>query len=308
MKTFSLIALFVFVVVSGASAQTNQPPLPPPSNSAADLWRRVLAMTEQEREAFITSKPVTAQPYLRGKVREYLALTASERESRLVALELRATMLPLMKMSPKARAEHLQQLPERKRREFEQRLLTWDILPPPLKKDVLENETVVRLFVESQQSGASREQLLAEMSPQRREEMQRKLDEWDNMQVERQEQIFASVHRFFELDEKNRSRTLAALSDVDRAKLMPTLSAFDRMPKEQRELALDGFKRFKQLSPTDQQEFIRTAQRWEAMKEADKRLWRKIVGSLRNSALPTPPFPPGTLRPARVSTVGTEPQ
>jgi hypothetical protein len=233
-----------------------------------------------------------------------MALPESEREARLVALELRATMLPLMKMPAGVRAQQLQMLPDRKRREIEQRLLTWDILPPPLQKDVLENETVVRLFVESQQSGASREQLLAEMSPQRREEMQRKLADWDNMQSERQDQIFASVQRFFELDEKTRSRTLAALSEGDRAKLMPTLSAFDRMPKDQRERALDGFKRFKQLSPTDQQEFLRTAQRWEAMKEADKRLWRRIVASMRNSSPLSPPYPPGSsaLRTSRVST------
>jgi hypothetical protein len=305
----SIAVIFTFAAVSIALGQERpaprSAPIPPATaaaTAATDLWRRVLAMNAEQREEFIQSKPASAQVYLRSKVREYLALSPAEQEARLAALELRSMMLSLMKLSAPVRAQQLQALSAVKRKEVERRLLTWDILPPPLQKDVLENETVVRLFIESRQSGASREQLLADMPPQRRQEVEKKLEAWDSMTGEKQDQVFASVERFFELDEKTRSRTLGELSDRDRARLMPTLSAFDRMPKEQRDRALEGFRRFKQLSAAEQQEFVRTAQRWEAMKESDKRLWRQIVISLRSAPMPPPPTPPA--RTSKVSAAG----
>ena len=84
------------------------PPAVSMNNAATELWRRVLAMTESDREAFITSKPAAAQDYLRGKVKEYLALSPADREARLRGLEMRAMMLPLMKMPYSTRLQYLQ--------------------------------------------------------------------------------------------------------------------------------------------------------------------------------------------------------
>jgi hypothetical protein len=55
------------------------------------------------------------------------------------------------------------------------------------------------------------------------------------------------------------------------------------LPPTKRELAVKGLMKFKALSPSEQQEFMRTATRWQNMTEKERELWRQIT---------SPPMPP----------------
>jgi len=291
-RKFSATLLWVCAAGWLASAQaptpaTRKAPAPPaPIGVAAptQIFRRLLAMTDAEREQFLAQKGTNVQAFLRGKVQEYLALSQSEREARLQALELRAYMLPLMKMPAVSRQAHLESIPADRRKDVEQRLRLWDIMPPPLKNDVLQNETAIRIFVQSRASGTPENP--AGLTPQQRDEY----EAWKALPPERREHMIAHFDTFFGLDPNKQRRTLGILSDTERARLQPTLAALDGMTKTQREEVVEGFKKFKGLSPSEQHEFLRTAARWQAMTEKERDLWRHLAVQLRNT--PPPPMPP----------------
>ncbi|HMJ91113.1 MAG TPA: DUF3106 domain-containing protein [Candidatus Acidoferrum sp.] len=284
----------------GPALQQLQPPLPVFTNTGLHSFRRLLAMNEAEREAFIVGRSKEAQPILRAKVPEYLALTAEAREARLQSLELRALLLPLMSMAEPQRTLHLQTLPPEKRKVVEERLRTWTILPTPLAKDVLENEAAVRFFLQSQ-SSTEREAMLTNMSPQQRVELQKSMARLDAMPPERREMAVRNVERYFALDAKERDQTLSALSDRERAMVTNALERLSILPPEQRGPAVEGLKKFKGLSAAEQQQFLRGAARWQLMPEKERQLWRDLV--TRTRITPPPPMPPSPemLRPRALS-------
>lgn len=295
----------IFLVVVSASAALAQTPPPPPipqtiTNSPVAVFRRLLAMNESERGQFIGARPVEAQAYLRAKVQEYLALSPADREARLQSLELRALLLPLMKMSEAQRASQIELLPPDKRKLVEERLRTWAVLPPPLAKDVLENEAAVRFFLHSQ-SSSEREAMLSSMSPQQRSDLQRNIERLDALSPARREMAVRNVERYFAFDSKQREQTLSALSDQERALVTNALARLSTLPPDERGQAVEGLRKFKGLSLADQQQFLRSAQRWQSMPEKERQLWRELVA--RTRLTPPPPLPPSPemLRPRRVS-------
>ncbi len=298
----SRIASAIFLagaLLVGAFNGLAQPPaLPkPPSipNAAAptEVFRKLLAMGEAERASFIAAKPEASQQILRAKVKEYLTLAPAAREARLQSLELRWYMLPLMKLPGAERARAMTALPEDKRSLVEPRLRTWDILPPPLKLEVLENESVVRFFVQAQESGTSHEELLRTLSPAQRAQMESDFGRWTNVPPARRERMFANVDRFFgQLDPKARTKTLRKLDEPERAQMQRTLKTFEGLPEAQRQRLVDGFKKFKDLAPADRQAFLKSADQWQTMSDKDRQLWRLIINQTRRPpALPIPPFP-----------------
>jgi hypothetical protein len=297
----SLLLFAGFCIACAQGATFPQPPMPFVTNSGAHVFRRLVAMDENQREEFIEGRSKEAQVLLRAKVREYLALTAEDREVRLQALELRALLLPLMSMEESQRAAHVQFLPADKRKVVENRLRTWAILPPPLAKDVLENEAAVRFFLQSQ-SSTEREAMLGSMSPQQRADLQKNMARLEAMSPERREMAVRNVELYFALDSKQRDQTLSALSDNERAMVTNALTQLSVLPPTQRGQAVEGLKKFKGLSAADQQQFLRGAARWQSMPEKERQLWRDLIARTRLSPPPPMPPSPGSLRPQRIST------
>jgi hypothetical protein len=292
----SVIGLVVIVAAAGSQTPSPTPPaapLPPVAASASavtDLWRRVLAMDDAQREAFISSKPAASQAFLRSKVQEFLVLPPEKREMRLRALELRAYMLPLMRLPAPARAQQIEQLPSDKRSDVKKRLLTWDIMPPQLQKDVLENEAAIRLVMESGNRNASREELLAAVAPARRAEMETNLIRWNEISPAQQDQMVSNFERYFGQPLEERGKALRTLNEGDLAIITPTLNKLERMPDGERDRVLDGIRKFKSLPPAAQKDFVRAAAKWQAMTDKDRQLWRQLVTTIH--ARSGPPMPP----------------
>ncbi len=309
MKWWSMFAGWVGALLCAAGVAIAQTiaPAPPPiplGASPADLFRRILGTNEAGREAFIATKSPEARRILRAKVAEFLALSPEAREARLLSLDLRFYLLPLMKLSSSDRTRAIAALPENKRTMVQSRLLTWDILPPPLKQEVLENESVVRLFIQAQESGASHAQWLASLPAAQREQVVNDFRRWTNLPPARREQMFSSVERFFgTADPKVRSRALNVMSDGERAEMERTLAVFDGLPAEQRDRIVEGFKKFKDLAPDERQAFLKSADEWRTMSEKDRHLWRRIVNHTRHPI--NPPMPPVGAGRRGVSLVGT---
>lgn len=266
------------------------PPAPAPSaGSPVQLFRKLLATNSAGRAAWLATRPPATRDFVEAKLREYEALTAPQRDARLHGLELRWYMRSFMPLSPADRAPRLATLPEADRTLLRQRLGRWDILPPQLKKDVLENENLLRIVVAT--GASNRMDSLAALPAAQREELLRQHERWNELPADRREQILQRFNEFFELRDAERNRVVAKLTDTERAQMEQTLSRFASLSKEEREQAMQGFKKFAGLSPAEQAAFLRTADRWKSMSERDRELWRKVVASLQSRRpAPTPPL------------------
>jgi hypothetical protein len=240
----------------------------------------------------LSTKSAHYQEVLRMKLREYEAMTATEREARLQASQLQWYLPQLMKMKPADRARRIASIPQPDRDLISQRLGRWDILPPPLQKDVLDNQAVIRLFVQPVPS-APRPMPGGGPTAGLPGELQAQLDRWNQLPETRRDQILANFNKFFDLRPEEKSRALANLTTVEQAQMAKTLSEFGTLAKEDRAQAMEGFKKFAQLSPDERAAFLKTAERWRTMSEKDRETWRKIVARLQ-AAPPAmqPPLPP----------------
>jgi hypothetical protein len=117
-------------------------PSSPPEPSPVALFRKLLAMSPRERLDFLTNRPPPLRVRILAKVHEYEMLDPDERELRLRATELRWYLMPLLQMTPTTtnRDEQLAQVPEDLRDLVKTRLNEWEILPPQLKQEFLEND------------------------------------------------------------------------------------------------------------------------------------------------------------------------
>lgn len=299
------------VALCGASRAAEQisagalPPLPPVPPSPVQTFRILLATNETGRGQWLALRNPEQRQYLESKIKEYESIPAAAREERLQTLQLRWYLPLLMKMKSADRARQLARIPQPDRALLEGKLRTWDILPPQLRNDILENEKAISVFLPGAQSGAN-DSVLRAMSPERREELQRQFEHLNELPKVRREQILAHFQKFFELKPDEKSQALRQLTPADRQQMQQTLATFDGLPKEQRDQAVAGFKKFADLSPADRAAFLKTAAQWQTMNEADRERWRQIVTRLQKAhIMPPPPMPSSARRTPALSLVTT---
>lgn len=288
------LAAVLFAAAQLAVAQeTNRPTMefsPTPTNhfspsllqarSPVDLFRKLLAMTSEERENYLTNRPPQIRERILAKVREYEALDPNERELRLRATELRWYLLPLMQESPTNYPARLAEIPADMRELVESRLEQWELLPPPLQQELLDDERAVNYFTEIKPSHSN----VADESDTAR---------WNALSDNDRKKITVRVNQFFDLTPEEKQETLATLSKAERQQMEKTLQAFDQLPPGQRTECIQAFAKFAGMSPAEQQEFLKNAARWSQMSPADRQAWRDLVTHVPE----WPPLPPGILPP-----------
>ena len=279
-----------------SSAPTNLvPPLPQPS-SPVDTFRQLLAMSERDRNFYFAGKTSTFRDRLLAKVHEYQALDPDERELRLRATELRWYLMPLLRDSSANRTTQLALMPEGIRTLVQARLLEWDILPPPLQQEFLENEHALRYFA---QVAVNNPPPSPPMPPGAGTDDQSR---WNALSAEERQKMAAQFNSFFELTLDEKQRALKTLSEAERRQMENTLQSFEQMPVNQRAECIRSFTKFASMTVPEKTEFLKNAERWSAMSPTERQTWRDLVANvpqwppLPTSAI-TPPLPPG-LRPA----------
>ena len=260
---------------------TNVPPLPQ-SISPVSYFRELLAMSPVERLDSLTNRPPEIRQRILDKVNEYLALDPDERELRLRATELRWFLLPLLRTSPTNYAARLEQVPEELRPLVKSRLEQWQILPPPLQQEFLENDRALHYFTHVEPTNATS----------------------GNVSAEQHQKMAAQFNQFFELTPAEKSAALNTLSAAERAQMEKTLQSFDKLPPPQRSQCVRNFARFAGMSPQERAEFLKNAEKWAQMSPKERRAWTDLVAHVPQwpplpTALIMPPLPPGlkNLRP-----------
>ena len=295
-----LASIVVAMVVVSSSAQnaTNltghlkisrvpvaiMPPSLPPS--PINYFRNLLAMSPQQRENLLAGKSPAVRARILAKLNEYAALDPNERELRLRATELRWYLMPLLRASPSERDAQLAAVPANIRDVVKSRLLQWEILPPSLQQEFLENEHIVEYFSgvgATNNSGA--EAGLSDADQSR----------WNALSDDEHKAMIAQFNGFFALAPVQKQKALGALPAADRARMQKAMQIFDQLPEPQKDQCIQAFTKFAGMSPLQRTIFLRNAQRWAQMSPSERKAWGDLVDHVPQwPPMPVaPPMPPG---------------
>jgi hypothetical protein len=279
----------IYFAAPGRKAVVGLPTPPVPTNSAVHFFRQLLALSPQEREQDLAARTPEARRVIEAKLSEFTPLSPAERELRLQLLQLRSDLIPLMHLAPTNRTARLAAIPPDERKLVEDRLREWDILPPDLRQEVLENEQVLRyIFPLAAGAPALGQALLQNVSQQEREKLEKAIARWQAIPKEEQEKIFARTRRFFDLNDGEKEKILAAVAQTQGEQLKRTLRALQQLPKPQLDLCMEGLSKFAQLTPQERLQFLQNCERWQAMTPEQQKAWRNAVTHVP----PRPPLPP----------------
>jgi hypothetical protein len=170
------------------------------------------------------------------------------------------------------------------------RFMQWEILPPQLQKEFLENERTLHYFSRVDATNhleAGDRHFVPSDAEQAR---------WNALSEDERRRITAQFNQFFELTTFEKEKTLGTLSGAERAQMEKTLTAFDTLPPQQRAQCVRAFTKFAGMSAQERAEFLKNAERWSQMPAAERKAWRDLVAHVPQwPPLPpalTPPMPP----------------
>lgn len=293
-RVFCLCAVCALPAFSAVAAQRQ--PIPrisapvPVLKSPVEQFRELLAMSHADRARAITNRPPTIQQQLLAKLKEYDALSANERELRLRTTELRYYLIPMLNMPPADRSKAMDRIPIDIRQLVQDRLVSWDSLPNDLRRDLLENESIIRYFRESQaRSAADRANEFSRISPGQRAQLESGIARWRAIPDDQQQKVMQRFDQLFVMSSRERDAVLKTLSEPERQQIEATLRSLEGLPPPQRIRCVQSLSKFVSLTAEERAEFLRSAERWRALSPDQRDAWRKMVARLSS----LPPMPPG---------------
>ena len=259
-------------------------------DSPVSFFRGLLGMKPAERERFLAQQSPEQKKIWLAKIQEYEAMPADERELRLRHTQLRWDLLDLMKLSPVARVNRLASIPSKDRTLLKDRLRLWDEIPPHLQKQFLEHESTIDIFLRLQSSTPQqRTNILKNFSAEQRAKLDEQLKRWQSVPAGQREEMCNQFHKFFELTDSEKKKTLSALSETERRQMEKTLEQFGKLSPEQRRQCVGSFEKFASMSSQERAQFLKNAERWQSMSPGERKTWRDLVQKLPE----LPPLPPG---------------
>jgi predicted Fe-S protein YdhL (DUF1289 family) len=250
-------------------------------------------MTPAERQNYLTNRPPEIRERILDKLREYKALDPNERELRLRATELRWYLLPLLHESPTNRAARLAVIPDDLQPLVKNRLMQWDILPPPLQKEFFESERALRYFTHVDSSNSPPLPPIPPGPGWHHGPPDPDLARWNALPEDQRQKITAQCNQFFELTPMEKKKTLNTLSDAERQQMEKTLETFGQLPPGQRRQCIRAFTEFAGMSAQEKQDFLNNALRWSQMSPKERQTWRDLVTHVPE----WPPLPPALMPP-----------
>jgi hypothetical protein len=257
------------------------PPVPSAAKCPVDTFRELLAMTESERNQFLTNRSLVSQRMIQAKIKDYLELSPETRELRLRATELHWYLAPLMNAPATNRAAQLAAIPEQVRPLVEDRLRLWDTLPADTQKRLLAPAADVLATQAARARESSNRVSMAHViiSPARRQWLEKGIRHWQEMSEEQQQEIASQFYRYFELTPQEKAKAVHTLSPPEQRQIEQTLVAFENLSPEKRAECVVSFDKFASLSVEERQQFLENAQRWETMTPTERQTWRDLVAA-----------------------------
>lgn len=280
--------ILLFTTVAGVAAG-------PASDNAERnpvvVFRGLLAMRTDARAVELSTKPERLRAVLTTRLRDYDALPTTEREARLRATELRYHLNPLLTTIPATRAMQIAAVPDSFRPLVEERLAAWDKLPAEIQREILLDERLRQAMTRPAVMGA-----FPPLPPGLEPKVPDNLVQWQALDAQQREQLLDNFTHYFRLDERGKTRVVAALPEPKRAEAVRTLDQFEHLSADERAACLSALKKLGQMTPEQQVQFYSNAEKWKQMSESERARWRKMViefPPLPPGAGPQPPRPPG---------------
>ncbi len=255
------------------------------------VFRGLLAMRKDARATELSTQPERLRAVLVTRLRDYDALPLAEREARLHATELRYHLNPLLTTTSDARAARLAAVPESFRRLVEERLAAWDKMPAEIQREILADERLRQAMTRPAVVGA-----FPPLPPGLEPKVPDNFAQWQDLDARQREQLLDNFTHYFRLDERAKTRVVAALPELKRAEAARTVDQFEHLTADERAACLVALKRLGQMTPGQQAQFHANAEQWKKMPESERATWRKVVVEfppLPPGAGPLPPLPPG---------------
>lgn len=272
------------MTVTGAT--NNIPPLPV-FQPRVEMFRKLLAMSADEQQAWLSNRPPEVRGLLAAKIQEYGTMKVEQREAVLRATELHEYLQYFLNLPEADRTAQLPQVPIEYREVVSNRVRQFALLPPELQQEVLAGKTTANYFlnpappmpppVRTMRPPSTPPPPLPPVSP------------WgylSRLSPEERQNIYASFQHFFDLNEDDRQKILATLPPDERAQTAKTLSDLERLPREQREQGLLSLSRLAAMTDDQRQAFFKNAALWRELPPTERQTWHKLVVHL-------PPLPPG---------------
>ena len=215
------LALILILIAPMMAAELPAPPMP--DTSPVEEFRKLLKMSEAEREADLAAHSPENRKTLEEKLHTYQAFSESDRQRHLNAIELRWYLRNLIGYPVNLRAEKIAKVPIDLRKILQERLLVWDQLPATTRKQILENEMIDFLS----------------QPPNPKESVVQK----ENV-----------VEAFYKMPEV--AKTISAigkLPDSERSKTMAAFGRFARMGDGERRVFLQKVDRWKKMSSEEKE-------------------------------------------------------
>lgn len=264
---------------------------PPPMPSPVDYFRKLLAMSPQQLQAALSHKPSKVRDRILAKVNEYAALDPDGRELRLRATELRWYLMPILQAPAGQRAAQLVLVPADIRDLVQSRLTQWEVLPPGLQQEFLENEGIAGYFAGLNATNVNFDGQTPQ-TPSTDDQAR-----WNAYSESQRQGMIMQFNAFFDLSPMEEQKALGKLTDAERKQIDATLQTFEKLPPYQRAQCIRAFGKFASMSRQERTEFLKNAQRWARMTPSERKTWCDLVAHvpqwppLPTAAIMPPPMP-----------------
>jgi hypothetical protein len=275
-KLFCLASAVLCSLSLQAQSTTNITAIAP-VKSPVTIFREMLAMSPEDRRATISIYPPENQKRIIEKLDEYQMLPDELRERRLRETELRWYLRPLMDEPRTNRTARLALIPEEERSLVEERLQMWDVLPPDLKQQWTNDDMVADYFAQIQSDPDHRDVILSNAPVDRRAELEKGLEHWEQMSGGERQKALLGFNKFFELPPEEEEKTLDTVSDEERQQMQQTLDAYKNLSPQQRAQCIRSFEKFANMSVAERNQFLKNVERWNEMTPEERQKWRDLV-------------------------------
>ena len=131
--------------------------------------------------------------------------------------------------------------------------------------------------------------MLDKLVPVGHQALTQALDLWQAVPASDREQASSQFRKIVYLTPDQRKQTLSGYSDEQRKTMELALDRFATLPEAQKKSCIDSFEKFASMDPTERDEFLRNAARWESMGAKDRAVWQTLVQMMPPVMPPTPP-------------------
>ena len=269
-------------------------PAPPPLPSPIDNFRFWLTLSSAERAPLLASMPDAQRRALEAKLATYDVLSPDAQDLRLRETQLHWQLLGLMKLPANQRKGRLAQMSLEDRALAQERLPQWDALPAAKQKTFLDNEEVINVYLELQETPqGARGKVFAGMAPDVRFPLEQRLQKWNGLPAPQRQELSDRFSQLFQLPDRDKDKIVAALPEATRKQFGTLTESLKNLPPEERKLCTAALNKFLKMSPDEQNRFLQNAMRWQKMSEKEHNAWRQVI----HSAPTLPPLPNGVEMP-----------